>query len=67
MFFGSRDGRVADDDGRGVVRYSASVFTTDQSVVPALAPPDGPRVLDGPVLHAVFLAEPDDQDSVVDL
>ena len=63
----SRHGRVSDNDGRDLVRNSAGVYTSNDAVVAALPPPDGPRVLDEPVLHTVLLSEADEQYCVVDL
>lgn len=59
--------RVANDDGGGLVRYAAGVLPPDEAVVAPLSPPDGPRVLDGPVLDTVQYAVADDQYRMVDL
>lgn len=60
-------GCFSDDDRRGVLCDPAGVFASDETVVPSLAPPYSPRVLDGPVLHSVLLAVAHNQHGVVDL
>lgn len=58
--------RVSDDDGRDLIGDTAGVFATDEAVVAALPPPDGPRVLDEPVLDTVLNTVANYQHSVVD-